>query len=178
MRIAPLLGRNSATRFTLVDAEDYDWVMSRRWSYSKQRWAGNWRTGRLHRALLEHHGHDLTGRRVDHCDGWTLDNRKVNLTAFTEQETRKHSGQRNIHCSGNKWCVRLGQLVVGRYDSEEEADAAYEQAARDAGFVTARMRTELLAPVLEQLEAWVAEGLIVRNIPGARLIEDRYRLRI
>jgi len=181
MRIVPLQGRSGRARFTVVDDADFDWVASGRWQYStdgsKTGYAGA--RGRwLHRRLLERRGHDLTALFVDHCNGWALDNRGINLRTLTRAEKTKYSRKRNIHRIGKRWCVQLGQKVIGRYDTAVEAAESYEAGARAAGYFTQQQRAELLAPMIAQLDAWVIEGLLVRHVTNAPLIEDRYRLKV
>jgi hypothetical protein len=190
MQILPLTGRNGRTRFALVDPEDYEWALSRRWSYSLAKppqrfaaarsgtgYAGS-RQHRLHREILLRHQYCLDGLVVDHHNGWGLDNRKINLRPGSQGQNARNTRRQNLHRYGKQWVVQIGQKVVGRFDDRDEAAEAYEIAAREAGHVTNKMRAELLAPVIQQLEAWVSEGRLIRHIPDAPLIEDRYRLKI
>jgi hypothetical protein len=183
MRLVPLAGKRGSTRFTVVDDADYDWAASIRWPYSKDRWspaglAGNRRSGFLHRRLLERAGHKVTGLVTDHLDGWSLDNRRLNLLVMSHAEKTKRSCKRNIHKSSGRWCVQIAQKVIGRFETPEEAEIAYEDAARAAGYLTLKQRAELLIPIIEQLEAWVTEGILIRHNMKATLIEDRYRLNL
>lgn len=190
MQIIPLTGRNGKTRFTIVDAEDYEWALSRRWSYSLRKppqrfgdirsgtgYAGG-RAHLMHREVLARHGYDLRGLVVDHHNGWGLDNRKTNLRPGDHGQNARNTRRQNLHHYNKKWVVQIGPTVIGRFDDRDAAQAAYEEAARAAGHTTNTQRAELLAPVLAQLEAWVADGVLVRHIIGAPLIEDRYRLNL
>ena len=185
MRIVPLKERSVGGRFTIVDDADFEWVSRRPWPYrlrTNGRAASKWVAGyagncgdTLHSAIMRRVGLIPPGMVVIHQNNWGLDNRRENLI-LARAGWRKN--RRNIHRTKKGWRVQVGFEIIGRYPTEEEALAAHEIAARAAGYITPAMQMELRVPVIEQLEAWVAEGRLIRHIPDAPLIEDRYRLRI
>jgi hypothetical protein len=181
--LIPLTGRSGRGRFTLVDDDDYQWAMTRRWPYrlpekTKTRPGTTGHAfgvdGYMHRAILARHGFDLDGKIVDHRNGWGLDNRKVNLQTSTNGQNARN--RYNIHAYKGGWSLVLGRTRIGTWESKEEALAALEVHGPAHGWVTPAQRARLLQPVLDQLESWVREGLLKPHIKDAPLIEDRYRI--
>lgn len=169
--------RRPIGRFCLIDDADYEWAADGRWPYCVRRGRGiaGGRGNVLHREIARRAGLMTVRQIIFHHNGWSLDNRRSNL--IVEQHGR-HKAVRNIHRNKLGWRVQIGSELIGRYDAEDVAIAAHESAARERGYLTPALQAELLEPVIRQLESWVAEGLLVRHVPNAPLIEDRYRLRI
>ncbi len=141
-------------RWTLVDLEDAAWCLSQtQWSIR-----GNKAKNRcyvrvpepLHRKLMA----ARTGHVVDHINGDTLDNRKLNLRLcdargnarnVVHSKNQRKGGYKGVSWSkkARKWQVVFGggerlpngksKLVyVGNFESAEEAARAYDDAARKA----------------------------------------------
>lgn len=99
----------------------------------------------LHRVILERAGVCLDGLVVDHINGNSLDNRRSNLRAVSNQENARNiSGSRSHGKSGvlgvhfdksrNKWMAHISAMGkirnLGRFDTLEEAKAARLAAER------------------------------------------------
>ena len=98
---------------------------------------------KLHRVVAERAGMDIAGLEVDHINRDTLDCRRSNLRPATGHQNRRNQGRRvtnrsghkgvNWHKAANKWQARIqtdrGRLDLGRFDSLDEAVAAYAKAA-------------------------------------------------
>lgn len=135
----------------LVDEADYDrffphrWYLhgSGKWAYAaRNRPQGDPGPGRhiiMHREVC---GAE-PGQFVDHINGNTLDNRRMNLRVCTNAEnirnmlphdggTSKFKGVYWLEARG-KWRAQImhdyKKLNLGNYESEEEAGRAYDQAA-------------------------------------------------
>ncbi len=180
MRIIPLAGAAGLGKFAVVDDADFDWALATPWPYQSRTrrkrtvgYAGA-RGKTMHRAIMARAG--LSSRLVDHRNGWTLDNRRVNLRPLTTAERAHNTRRRSIHRFHKVWRVQLGTEMLGDFATEALAEAAHEAAALAAGYTTPTVRKALLQVMLDQLELWVAEGLLVRHIQDAPLIEDRYRI--
>lgn len=126
--------------------------------------------------VMERAGHVVRGMTVDHHNGWGLDNRRTNLRVGTAGMNAKNTRRRNIHRHNGEFRVVIGTEKIGTYPTREVAEAAYDVAAAERGYVSFRERDTLLQVVIDQLEAWVTEGVLKRHIQDAPLIEDRYRL--
>lgn len=138
----------------LMDKEDIDrfssnWFTIKHKGNSKGMYARTVIKGKskyLHRMIL-----NLTDPKihVDHINGDTLDNRKINLRTCTNRENTKnkkahkkkratiHSKYKGIHFipEYKRWrakiCVDYKSISLGCYSSEEEAALAYDKAARE-----------------------------------------------
>ena len=186
MQIVPL--RRPRGFFTIVDDADVEWAAALRLRYRLRKRVGNPRdtvaavaAGRqwLHTLVLERAGVAMAGLVSDHRNGWGLDNRRENLRAMTlTQVKRLYAGpRRGIDASATGFTVwHLGKNI-GKFPTREEALAVKIAADRTDGFVEFEDRAELLRPVIEFLEACVADGRLKRHTHGAPMIEDRYRFR-
>ncbi len=95
---------------------------------------------RLHRLIMQ----ALPGQLVDHIDGNTSDNRRVNLRICTQAENIRNRGKPVVNSSGykgvswdkarQKWQVHIAALGVrknlGRFVDKLEAARAYDTAAK------------------------------------------------
>lgn len=144
MREIPL----SQGKFALVDAEDYERLVAFSWYFKGGRYAyrGCWVPGMNQTKQIPMH-HDILqpgpGQYVDHINGNGLDNRKVNLRIVSHQQNmfnmRGHKDSTSRFkgvswCSSRqKWAVHICKdgktMAVGRFNTEEEAAAAYNLAA-------------------------------------------------
>lgn len=143
------LTRNATT---IVDDEDYDRLMEHSWALnpegrgyavrkgSKRR--GEPRTVQMHKEILE----VPEGVQVDHINGNSLDNRKVNLRPASVQQNAFNRKKPNVVCTSkykgvfrrkNKktWTARIKYNdrhveLGGGYPTEEYAAAAYNFASR------------------------------------------------
>lgn len=108
---------------------------------------GKWHSLPLHRLILDPHGVEAaisTGRfryanLIDHENRNGLDCRRQNLRTATHSENAANSKVRNgkkfkgIHRHGRGWrakiVVEYKPILLGVYDSQEEAAKAYDAAA-------------------------------------------------
>jgi hypothetical protein len=135
---------------TIVDDEDYDNVISRKWfawkhpnpphSYYAHSYEPPRHVVKLHRMIL-----GITDRKVcvDHKNGNSLDNRKCNLRIATHGQNTKNaklnkrstSGHKGVtwHKPGNKWRAQIQnngkKMHLGYFNTKEEAAKAYNIAA-------------------------------------------------
>jgi len=142
-RIIPLTRGYS----TLVDATDYDWLASYKWSFNegyatcaRAQVVEGFR--RMHQLLLPVD----PGYQVDHSNRNKLDNRRSNLRIATKQQNACNMGLRADSVTGYKgvsprhqrmgvryWArIRVHNVSInlGRFDTPEEAALAYNDAAR------------------------------------------------
>lgn len=141
-REIPLLGGHSA----IVDLEDYKWARHFKWTHyssGRSHYASAYSpaTGKrfaMHRTIA---GAE-PGQLVDHRNGNGLDNRKSNLRIATYSQNamnRRHRSKSSrfkgvVFDEGrNTWLARVRKdgryVIVGRFDLEEDAAAAYNHAA-------------------------------------------------
>jgi len=83
------------------------------------------------------------GQIIDHINGNTLDNRKINLRICTAQQNHKNRKKRNEETASSKykgvsrkrkkWCVSITHNYtrhhLGMFDTQEEAAAVYNEAS-------------------------------------------------
>ena len=150
MKMIPL----SQGKFAKVDEDDFERVNQYKWSYingyaqrAKYRQDGKRRLYGLHRFVM---GLSMeSDLMVDHINGDKLDNRKVNLRICTKGQNNNNHGPKNRLGKGTskykgvsykgdtvkKWRSRITigrkEINLGRFDSEEEAARAYNEAAKE-----------------------------------------------
>lgn len=140
-------------QFALVDKEDFEELSKRKWSAkwskntksyyaARSQWAVDTKknhTIQMHRQILGH----PSGMVVDHRNGDTLDNRRINLRVATHSQNSRNQKKKSGNQSGYKgvgwsksrqyWEVRL--RIKGKYvhmvgfSSKEKAYEAYKKAA-------------------------------------------------
>lgn len=130
--------------FVIVDADDADWVASRKWSPADNGsgllyfWsAKNKHRIALHRQIARARFYET----VDHANGDTLDNRKANLRLCTTAQNtwnqtgklKSNAGFRGVHRVGNRYKTSITAHRVtynlGTFDTAEEAALAHDAAA-------------------------------------------------
>ena len=142
----------SQGQIALVDAADFEWLNQHKW-YARKEWNtwhafrnvvrddGEKRIVAMHRQLMGFPPCD-----VDHEDLDGLHNWRLNLRRATRAQTVMNRRARSDNKAGLKgasldpWTGRWKaaikvngkQVTLGRYDSAEEAHAAYVVAARSA----------------------------------------------
>lgn len=138
----------------LVDSEDYIWLSTKPFvphpgnghklvyaSTQIKKEDGRYRTVLMHRLIMEYHyGPIEPGKQVDHINGNTCDNRKVNLRIVTgsqnQQNKQRKFNKKTSQYKGVYKCLRslryTAELVVGgkkhrggTYVSERDAAIAY-----------------------------------------------------
>jgi hypothetical protein len=137
-------------RVAIVDTEDHGWLTKFKWHAHKRgrtwyaRRAASKKTIFMHRAILEHHGYDLTSGEIDHINGDGLDNRKSNLQVISHAENirksrvqiNNKSGFRGVswHKGDRRWQVVIEvdniKKYVGSFRNKIAAALAYDQAAK------------------------------------------------
>lgn len=152
MRLIPLTKGQSA----IVDDEDYQWLLTWKWHYHKNKHS---RVGyarrraivsgkvvllRMHREILKRHRKLIRGRQVDHrdCDG--INNRKRNLRVTGSRGNRQNvktyrnntTGFKGVHrykATGRFSAgIRVNGLRIhlGYFSDRLDAARAYDRAAK------------------------------------------------
>lgn len=130
-RIIKLSGKraNESNAHVIVDEEDYENITSLgSWHLSSTGYAvrrglleGKRKTIRMHRMLINTPDELVT----DHINRNRLDNRKVNLRAVTQKQNTNNR-ERGLgywyHGQNKNWCVEIGKVNVGSFESEELAN--------------------------------------------------------
>lgn len=136
-KIVPISGGN----FVKVDNEDFTKVKNISWSNLSSNYAHNQKNGLMHRLIMNCPA-DMC---VDHINGDTYDNRKINLRICTHQQnmmntkirTDSSSSYKGIYYVGflKKWAARISfngnKTHIGVYRSEIDAAKAYDTKAKE-----------------------------------------------
>ena len=130
----------------LIDDEDYEKVMSYKWSiHDKAKANIYFRATRKNKRIKLHRlifGKIKEGCVLDHINGNTLDNRKSNLRAVTI--TQNNRNRKNMNSTGlkgvsyhpkcHKWqariCTDTGRISLGYFDTKQLAHLAYCEASK------------------------------------------------
>ena len=142
-------------KFAIVDAEDFEWLNQWGWYVVKcdnkfyaarTQWISSLPRNKaakriyMHREILQTN----KGIEVDHKDGNSLNNQKINLRTSTRSQNAANRGKQANNTSGykgvfwhnkaNKWIasIRLSnkQVHIGIFNKKIEAALAYNQAAK------------------------------------------------
>lgn len=140
----PLHSRKFPGLSSLIDENDYDLVVTRRWYPDQSRETNFYaRSGKqgisMHRLIL---GVEETHVVVDHINRDGLDNRRSNLRVATHAENNFNVGIRNNNSLGligvglresGRWSARIinnyRHIRLGMFDSAIDAAIAYDKAA-------------------------------------------------
>ncbi len=158
-------------KVALVDDEDYEYLNQWNWHtsrgnttfYAKRNYYISkdpliQRPKLMHRDIFERRGVDLKGLGVDHINGNGLDNRWENLRPATDRDNARNR-RKQTGCSskgvyryeGRCWRAQIHvvdeQISLGYYDTREEAEAAYDAAAKKYFGKFARTNSELVEEV-------------------------------
>lgn len=134
-------------KVAIVDSEDFDRLMQWNWVASfSPKTKTFYATTRVEQRTIQMHrfikGLGVGPNKVDHRDGDTLNNRKINLRTCTDAENLRNQKLRRTNKSGfkgvswnrGKWAatimVNYKSIGLGRYTSPKEAANAYDQAAK------------------------------------------------
>ena len=143
--------RNSTNKlFSKIDDEDYEKVSKYKWSilknkfnkvYACRQYKYNGKLVRvfLHRIIMN----VVTNEKIDHIDGDSLNNQKINLRKCTNIENtynqktsvRNTSGYKGVHWNKNKWRVVIQKdrkkYYFGVFEDIEEAKTVYNSKAKE-----------------------------------------------
>ncbi len=131
----------SKGKHVIVDADDYNWLVQKKWFFSG-RYAGRregTKTIYMHKLILA----TPKGLVSDHIDGDGLNNRRSNLRICTRAENLKNKAnykkKKTSKFKGVSWQRKPGKwssrimvngkrIYLGGFDSEEKAAAIYREA--------------------------------------------------
>ena len=131
----------------LVDDEDFEWLSQWNWNKNQYGYAmrSTMKNGKsknlfMHQLIME----CPKGMEIDHANRNKLDNRRSNLRVATRQQNSRnmpatHKSKTSIYkgvswySRDQRWIAQISTgekcLKLGRYESEEDAAKAYDQAA-------------------------------------------------
>ncbi len=138
----PLSGKNGKGKFAIVDAEDVELIAGIRWHLSDTGYAinrSNGKTLRMHRLINK----TPDGLYTDHKNHDRLDNRRKNLRSVTQKENMSNYKGAKGYCwdkAKGKWAVRYKRTYYGRYETEEEAQKAYQRAKSGVEYVKCKRK--------------------------------------
>jgi hypothetical protein len=129
--------------FTLVDDEDYDWLVQWRWHLSVHGYVYRIEKRKyvfMHREIM----HTPDDKGTDHIDGLGRNNQRKNLRSCTPQQNQRNAKLRKDNKSGykgvcfaknlKKWraYIRINKKLtyLGYYDSPVSAALTYDSAAQ------------------------------------------------
>jgi hypothetical protein len=131
-------------KISIVDAEEYEFLMQRKWLLTALKYAGATTTANkielMHRVIMK----PPSDMEVDHINHNTLDNRKCNLRVVPKCVNAQNTLISSNNTSGFKgvsfdksraaWMASISsngkQISLGRFPSAELAARAYDDAAR------------------------------------------------
>lgn len=131
-------------QFAIVDADDYEWLMSVPWQAqpmgtgARGFYASHRNRIKIHNVLLP----CGEGQEVDHINRCGLDNRRANLRRVRHSENSKNaskrrdntSGYRGVHLKGKKYAASMQsdgvKMYFGVFSTPEEAAREYDIQAR------------------------------------------------
>ncbi len=131
----------------LVDIEDIPKIFNQAWHRFSNRgkiYVRGWDRNRRKKVLLHRLIMDVDNKnaQVDHINGNTLDNRKINLRICNSTQNirnrPKHSnntsGFKGVYKCESKWKVVIGvdgkRIYLGTFNCKQKAALAYNQAAK------------------------------------------------
>jgi hypothetical protein len=129
-------------KFAIVDDDDFDRVVLRRWTYEVQNGrVGGWIDG--HSLPLANFVLNIPrGTEVDHIDRNPLNNTRANLRVATRSQNvantvksrRSNTGYRGAYKNGDRYHAQITlnnkRIYLGSYATPEEAAIARDNAAR------------------------------------------------
>lgn len=148
----PLLARDGAVKaWSLVDADDFEWLIRWTWRLHAQGYAfrgrkvggrgGQYVTFLMHRVIMDlPHGCDY---EVDHINGCKLDNRRSNLRVCSRGENAQNNpGRDNGLPRGVRWFARDGKWHARANMNGREVHLGYFDELEDARRAVIDWRSE------------------------------------
>lgn len=144
---------------TKVDADDYEKFSHLKWSIRKIRDLTRviMSNKNINKSKVTYLSREIMGnpkgKVVDHINGDTLDNRKVNLRICDHKDNLRNqkksknnkSGYKGVYKARNKWRAEIKDENIGTYNTKEEAALAYNQKAKKIFGEFARLN-EIITP--------------------------------
>lgn len=152
MKKIEVRGNYGEVRWAKVDAEDYEWLSSKKWFLSRFGYAYTVlrrvkTTGKSTQQNIPMHrivSMANSDQHTDHINGDRIDNRKSNLRVCTNQQNARNAKLRPLNTSGYKgvsWDKSSGrwrayikvdykQLWLGYHHDKRDAARAYNNAAK------------------------------------------------
>jgi hypothetical protein len=149
MKKIELSGELGRGIFVLVDDCDFEVLSRLTWNICPKGYAirtdrtNGKRTVYMHKDVASLAGMNTEGFQVDHVDGDKLDNRRANLRLATNQQNQANVSRQSNNTTGfkgvhfhkghGKYMARIGvsykRIHLGYFDTAEQANKAYQQAA-------------------------------------------------